>query len=147
MAFARPLILVALAYAALGLASMQLAIPPGYATPFFLPAGIALASGLIAGTPALIGVFVGAFLLGVLQLAGAGPFPSVTGAGLVWLAPVLALAALAQAWLGTLLVRRWVGYPGPIATPRRQTRDVLRRPAPPRKPAIVAGPEPAITRM
>ena len=54
MVFARPLMLVAFAYAALGLASMQLAIPPGYATPFFLPAGIALVGGLIAGTPALV---------------------------------------------------------------------------------------------
>lgn len=125
MAFARPLMLVALAYAALGLASMQLAIPPGYATPFFLPAGIALAGGLIAGTPALIGVFVGAFLLSVLQMAGAGPFPSVTGAGQAWLAPVLALAALAQAGFGALLVRRWVGYPDPIDTPRSIARFML----------------------
>ena len=45
-----------LAYLLVGLAALQLAIPPSYAAPLFPPAGIALAAVLVYGRIALPGV-------------------------------------------------------------------------------------------
>ena len=64
-------VLTALAYAAVGALALMLAGPPGYASPLYPAAGIALAARLVFGPAALPGVWLGAFAvnagLGVLR--------------------------------------------------------------------------------
>ena len=54
-------LLTALAYAAAGGAALMLAGPPGYASPLYPSAGIALAAVLVYGARAVPGVWLGAF--------------------------------------------------------------------------------------
>jgi signal transduction histidine kinase/integral membrane sensor domain MASE1 len=57
-------ILLAAAYFLLGKLSLVLAIPPGYVSPIFPPAGIALVALLLWGFRVWPGIFVGALFLG-----------------------------------------------------------------------------------
>ncbi len=125
MLLVRPLTLIALAYAALGLTSMQLTLAPGYASPLYLPAGIGVAAVLIAGNRALLGVLAGALALSLLQRAGASPSPDTPDWLGFSLPPALAAAAAVQAWVGAQLVRRWVGFPDPMDTPKSIARFML----------------------
>jgi integral membrane sensor domain MASE1 len=52
-----------MAYVAVGRLGLLLAIPPGYASAVFLPAGIAVTVTFVAGASALPGTFLGSFLL------------------------------------------------------------------------------------
>ena len=58
-AWLRPLLVTAIAYALTGWLARLLAIPPGYASPLFPAAGIALAAVLVYGRVAWAGVFIG----------------------------------------------------------------------------------------
>eukprot|EP01137_Pigoraptor_chileana_P006930 Opistho-2@51816 len=60
------LVLVALTYVLTGAASLQLAIPPGYASPLFPPAGIALAAALVYGWRVLPAVTLGSLSVQML---------------------------------------------------------------------------------
>ena len=51
------------AYAVTGKLALLLALPPGYASAIFPPAGIAVAAALIAGRRSLGWIFIGSFLL------------------------------------------------------------------------------------
>ena len=106
-------LLTAGAYWLIGKAALQLAILPGFASPLFPSAGLALAVVLVQGWRALPGVMLGAFALHVplgpalalmdlpsLELSSLG-LPLLVGTG----------AAL-QAAAGAALVRRWL--PGPL---------------------------------
>ncbi|HZF79433.1 MAG TPA: CHASE domain-containing protein [Rubrivivax sp.] len=108
----------AAAYALVAAAALLLAGPPGYASPLFPSAGIALVAVLVYGRPALAGVLLGSFAvnwaLGALRGEGglaAVPAPLVIGCG----------AAL-QAGIGAVLVRRGVNQPLVLNAPR----DILR---------------------
>ena len=104
----------ALAYLLVGLAALQLAIPPSYAAPLFPAAGIALAAVLVYGRIALPGVVLGA--LGVnLSLSALRGNLDLSALGV----PILiALGAGLQAWLGAWLVRRHARHPQAIDDPR-----------------------------
>src|SRR4029450_4620292 len=52
-----------LAYIVTGRLGLLIATPPRYATPVFLPAGIAIPATFVAGATALPGTFLGSFLL------------------------------------------------------------------------------------
>ena len=52
-----------LAYVITGRLGLLLAVPPGYATAVFIPAGIAVGAMFIAGASALLGTFLGSLLL------------------------------------------------------------------------------------
>lgn len=54
---------LAVAYAMLGWLSLLLAIPPGYATAIWPPAGLALAGGLVGGPRVWPGIWLGSFLV------------------------------------------------------------------------------------
>jgi PAS domain S-box-containing protein len=101
----------AAAYAAVGGLGLVLAEPPGYASPLYPAAGVALAAILAFGRAALPGVLLGSFVvnaaLGVLRGQAGLALPLVIGAG----------AAL-QAGLGAALIRRFVGQPAPLDAPR-----------------------------
>ena len=102
-------VLTALAYAALGWVSLQIAIPPDYVSLVFLPAGLALGLALIVGPAVLPGVLVGSLAvqwMALLQTGGTGNF--------TWVMLLSPLGAVAQAQAGAWLIRRWARYPGAL---------------------------------
>lgn len=104
-----------LSYVAVGLLSLQLAIPPSYASPLYPAAGLALAALLSLGTNHAPAVALGAFIANVLLAQQRGA-PAL-------LAPALiGLGAMLQALVGAAAIRRWVGQPLLLSEPR----DLLR---------------------
>jgi diguanylate cyclase (GGDEF)-like protein/PAS domain S-box-containing protein len=114
---AQAVFLLALCYVISGKLALMLALPPGYATAIFPPAGIAVAAIMAGGVSLLPGVFLGAFALNVFQglVVGIGQ-PLVV----VEAAMVIAAASTLQAWIGAGLLRRAIN-PGLDAA-----RDVVR---------------------
>jgi PAS domain S-box-containing protein len=108
----------ALAYAATGGLALALAGPPGYASPLYPPAGIALVAAAIYGRAAWPGVLLGAFLVNT----GLGLLRGQSGLALVTLPFVIALGAMLQAMAGAALLRRFVGTPLVLNAPR----DILK---------------------
>src|SRR6185436_8864766 len=90
---------VAAAYFATGKLALLLAIPPGYATAIWPPAGIALAALLLLGSRSAPGVFVGSFLVNL----STSPSPA--------LAAAIGVGASAEALAGAWLIRRFLGEP------------------------------------
>ena len=109
-----PAVLTALAYFVAGELALQLAIPPGYASPLYPSAGLALAAVLVYGRGALAGVAVGAFLVNLLLSA-----PRESHDLPALLVPVVsALGATLQAALGAALVRARIKGPLTLSEPR-----------------------------
>ncbi|MBJ7310139.1 EAL domain-containing protein [Rugamonas sp. CCM 8940] len=88
-----------------GRAGLLLALPPGYASPLFLPAGIALAACVVGGARLLPAVALGALAINLV-------YPALSAQGVsasaVLAAAVAALGATLQAWVGARLLRRYV---------------------------------------
>ncbi len=97
--------LLALAYLLLGAFGLTLAIPPGYASPLFPAAGLALATLLWFGARALPGIWLGSVLL---NLSHSWLVGGLTPAAVV-VALVIGSASTLQAWAGSKLVNRWQG--------------------------------------
>jgi PAS domain S-box-containing protein len=106
--------LTALAYAVVGWLALMLALPPGYASPLYPSAGIALAAALTYGRKALPGVALGSFLVNVVLSASRGQFDA---AALV-LPAAIGIGAMLQAAAGAALVRRFVTRPLRLDAPR-----------------------------
>ena len=108
-AWAAKVLTLAAAYFVCGKLSLLLAIPPGYATAVWPPAGIALAALLVYGPGIWPGVLLGSFLVN----AGTSfdPHSASTAARSLALAGGIGAGASLQAILGTLLIRRYVGLP------------------------------------
>ncbi len=104
---------LALAYALSGWVSLRVAIPPDYVSLVFVPAGLGLVAALTWGRLAWLGVALGSLALN----AYSNHHAQVPLLG--WNLLFTPLAAAAQAALGAWLVRRWVGYPNPLDTPRQ----------------------------
>ncbi|MFC7421213.1 response regulator [Iodobacter arcticus] len=85
-----------------GWLGLALAIPPGYATAIFPPAGIALAACLLLGSKAILPIWLGAFLLNNI-LAWANGHWSISN---TQLAAMIASASSLQALAGMALVQR-----------------------------------------
>ena len=94
-------LLTAAGYLVAGKLTLMLAIPPGYASPLYPGAGLALAAVLVYGRIALPGVLLGSFLLQVLVAASSGLPPPLA----LLLSSVTAVGAMLQAALGVALVR------------------------------------------
>jgi len=105
---------LAVAYYGTAKLGLELAIPPGYATAVWPPAGIALA-GVLLRPRAWPGVVLGSFLAN-LPTALEGDASSLIRSGLVGFS--IGLGAAAQAIAGSLLVRHFVGFPNSLADPR-----------------------------
>ncbi|GGY24436.1 EAL domain-containing protein [Pseudoduganella albidiflava] len=110
-------LLLAAAYAALGAAGLELALMPGFATPFFLPAGLALAALVSGGARLLPGVALGTLLLNLHALPNAAVVSTST---LAAAALATTAAATLQGYAGMHAFARWV-HPAIGAG-----RDVLR---------------------
>ena len=105
---------IAAAYAISGRLGLLLAIPPGYATAIFPPAGIALGTMLVLGYRTWPGVWLGSFLMNLaVSLASASGFSPPTSIGLP---AIIGTGAALQALTGTYLVRRYIGFPNPLDT-------------------------------
>jgi PAS domain S-box-containing protein len=104
-----------LAYIIIGRLGLLLAVPPGYATAVFVPAGIAVGAMFVAGASTLPGIFLGSLLLNVwigYSIAGQFGFASLEAA------VVIALASMLQAAIGGAVLRRTIGYPAALDNPR-----------------------------
>src|SRR5690349_12304594 len=106
-------------YVLTGLLGLLLAVPPGYATPIFLPAGLALSAVLSFGSSCLPGVFFGSFVLNIV--AGHMITPHF---GILELTTsvIIAAASTLQAGFGALVLRRAIGSSALLD----QARDLLR---------------------
>ena len=112
----------ALIYVLAAKLALLLAIPPGYASPLYPPAGLALAAVLVYGRQALPGVLLGSLLVN-LPLAGSARALSPMLAP--WLPLVPALGATLQVALGAWLVTRRVQQPLTLSEPRDIARFFL----------------------
>ena len=113
------------AYILSGKLGLMLALPPGYASAIFPPAGIAVAAVLIGGMRLLPGVFLGALLLNVWIGYGSAHAFSATG---IISALIIAAASMLQAAAGSWLLRRRIGYPAPLDNDRDITTFLLAAP-------------------
>ncbi|MBX9795036.1 MAG: CHASE domain-containing protein [Burkholderiaceae bacterium] len=103
------LLLMALAYAVVGRLSLMLAAPPGYASPLYPPAGMALVFVLVYGRSAALAVTVGAIVVNVLL----NPLRTVDITEVV-----IGLGAGLQALVAAGLVQRLVRQPLTLSAPR-----------------------------
>jgi diguanylate cyclase (GGDEF)-like protein/PAS domain S-box-containing protein len=123
--FCTPVVLL-LAYVISGKLALLLALPPGYASAIFPPAGIAVAAALICGRRALPGVFLGALLLNLwVGYSPATPYSLESLAA----ALAIAIASALQAAAGGEWLRRAVGYPSAFDRASDISRFLLLSPA------------------
>ncbi len=100
-------LLLAVAYVASGKLGLLLALPPGYASPVFPPAGIAIAAAFIAGRKTLPWIFLGSLVLNVwVGYSASQQF----GAQDLAVAAIIAVASTLQAALAGWLLRRAIGH-------------------------------------
>lgn len=104
-----PVLAVATAYYITGRLSLLLAIPPGYATAVWPPAGIALAGVLVCGIRVWPGIVLGSLLINIWTSFDTTSVVAVLMS--VALATSIGAGAALQALVGAFLVRRRVGYP------------------------------------
>jgi signal transduction histidine kinase/CheY-like chemotaxis protein len=97
--------LTALGYFLLGVASLAVSIPPGYATIIWPAAGLAVTAVMLFPRQAPWGVFIGSLLVNIW--ATWSNYQTIT-----WLLPTLiALGSTLQSCVGSYLVRRFIGIP------------------------------------
>jgi integral membrane sensor domain MASE1 len=103
--------LLAIGYLASGKLALLLAVPLGYASPIFPPAGISVAAMLIGGPATLPWTFLGSFLLALwTDYSGGHGFDEPW-----WIAAVvIASASMLQAAIGETTLRHAVGYSAPL---------------------------------
>src|SRR5215469_16879868 len=107
------------AYVLTGRLGLMLAIPPGYATAIFPPAGIAVSAMLVAGTAMLPATFLASFLLNIWVGYSLTDGLAATA---IATALVIAFASMLQAAIGGSALRHAIGYPAPLD----KARDLLR---------------------
>lgn len=111
--------LLCLAYAFAGWLGLQLAVPPGYASPVFPAAGLALGCVLICGVRLLPGVWAGSLLLNLCHGY------ALNGTVAILPALTVASAAALQAWVGAWLVRRYASPSLRLDEPSEVVRFML----------------------
>jgi PAS domain S-box-containing protein len=106
-------LILLLTYLIAGRLGLMLAVPPGYATAIFPPAGIAIAAMFIGGGFTLPWTFVGSVLLNIwVGAAGHGIAQAIYSALLI------AIASTIQAASGGIALRRLIGHPAGLDTVR-----------------------------
>lgn len=99
---------MAVAYVIAGRLGLCLAVPPGYATAIFPPAGIAVAAMFIGGGFTLPWTFAGSLVLNLWVGGNLQPRLNVLA---VAVALTIAAASVLQAAIGGWSLRRLIGYP------------------------------------
>jgi PAS domain S-box-containing protein len=107
-----------LVYVIVGRLGLFLAVPPGYATAIFPPAGIAMAAAFIGGRATLPWTFCGSFILNLW--AGYSAYHHLDSVAFVS-ALIIAPASMLQAAIGGWALRRLIGYPTSLDTGRDLT--------------------------
>jgi len=111
---------VGVAYFVLGRLALLLAIPPGYATAVWPAAGVALAAVLMLGRHVWPGIAVGSFVVNVWTSFDAASLNTIFKTTSLPL--FIGIGAALQALVGAQLIRRFVGYPNPLA----KEQDVIK---------------------
>jgi len=115
-----------LAYVVSGALGLFLAVPPGYASAIFPPAGLAVAAAFIGGASTLPWIFLGSLLLNLyVGISSAHELATAAAA----IAVAIAIASTLQAALGGWALRRSVGYPAALDNARDLSRFLLLTPA------------------
>lgn len=114
-----PYFLLIFAYVIWGKLGLMLALPPGYASPVFPPAGIAIAAALIGGKKTLPWIFAGALLLNIW--VGYSNEHQINSVGFL-AATAIGMASMLQAAIGRWALRRAIGYPATLD----HSTDILR---------------------
>lgn len=118
-------LLLTIAYLVSGKLGLMLALPPGYSSPIFPPAGIAVAAAFIGGKKALPWIFLGSLLLNLWvdysndQIIGTIGFT---------VAAIIAIASMLQAAAGGWGLRRVIAYPAVFNNLRDGLRFLLLAP-------------------
>ena len=120
--FAYPLLTIG--YVISGKLGLLLAVPPGYGSPVFPPAGIAMAAMLTWGWPTLPWIFLGSLLLNLW--IGGGVAKQLLQ--IVAAAAGIGAASVAQAAIGGIGLRRAIGYPAALDTGRAVARFLFLAP-------------------
>ena len=115
----KQVVLTGFAYMILGALGLALSNAPGYASPIFPAAGLAIAAALCSGTAILPGVWFGSFLLNCLVAGNNG---TLTLVGLV-VAAFIATGATVQTFVARLLI---VGRDNSKWRTLEMERDVVR---------------------
>jgi PAS domain S-box-containing protein len=120
-----PCLMLAVAYAITGRLGLLLAVPPGYATAIFPPAGIAMAAALIGGRRTLPWIFAGSC---ALNLWVGFTIEQHTAARALAVAAVVAAASAVQAVAGGWALRELIGYPAALDNVRDLSKCLLAAP-------------------
>lgn len=107
---------LAAAYYLAGRPALLLAIPPGFASPVWPAAGVALASLLALGTRAWPGIVLGSFLINASASFDGSSTAAATRSLAV--AASIGLGAALQALFGSFLIRRFTGFPDTLGRNR-----------------------------
>jgi PAS domain S-box-containing protein len=116
---------LALVYVLTGRLGLLLAVPPGYATAIFPPAGIAMAAALIGGRRTLPWIFAGSC---VLNLWLGSTIEQHLVARALAVAVVIATASAAQAAVGGWALRKLIDYPAALDNVRDLGKFLLAAP-------------------
>ncbi len=101
-------VFITLLYALTGISGLFLvAIPPGFATPIWIPSGIALGATLVLGRRMLPAIFLGSFVTNFYVSGIIFSYPAFLTSCFV--GTVIALGAVFQAFAGWYFIHRWVG--------------------------------------
>lgn len=114
-----------LIYIITGKLGLMLAVPPGYASAIFPPAGIAIAVTYIVGKRVLPAIFCGSLLLNLWVGYAASHHFSQVGLAV---AVLIAVASTIQAWCGGIWLRRQLSYPTTLDAPSDVGRVLLYAP-------------------
>jgi signal transduction histidine kinase/integral membrane sensor domain MASE1 len=117
-----PYVGLIIAYVVTGRLGLLLAVPPGYASAIFPPAGIAIGAMLIGGARTLPFTFVGSFALNTWLAYQAEHRLEAIG---IAAAAVIAAASASQAAIGGDALRRAIGYPTTLDTIRDLARFLV----------------------
>lgn len=113
------------AYVTTGKLGLMLALPPGYASAIFPPAGIAIAASLVAGKKSLPAIFIGSLILNTWIGYSSKHLLNST---VFEVALLIAIASVMQAWLGGWWLKRKVGYPTTLDSPKEVINFILSSP-------------------
>jgi len=117
---------VVLIYIITGKLGLMLAVPPGYASAIFPPAGIAIAITYIAGKRVLPAIFVGSLILNLWVGYTANNHFNRIGLAV---AVLIAVASTIQALCGGAWLRRKITYPTTLDAPSDVVKFLLYAPA------------------